>query len=435
LLLLAEQSSNYMFARMFRKLKLILAEPSIRRRLGFVLGIFVIFRLLAAIPVPGVNPAALVQLLAQNQLFGILNLFSGGGLSNLSIMLLGVGPFITASIILQLGTLLVPQLKQMYHEEGEAGRKKFNQLARMITVPIAMIQGFSLLAYLGSQGVIATGIPMVLAQNAIIVVAGSLLAMWLGELITEFGIGNGVSLMIFAGIVASIPTSISQAGLAYDPSRLPLYIGFVILAILIVTAVVMITEAERPVPVVYSRQARVGSVGGGAATYMPLRMNQAGVMPIIFAMSILLIPRLVGQALVGSASAVWASVGNALTTFVNSTWAYVIVYFLMVVIFTYFYTAVTFDADATAENLQKNGGFIPGIRPGAPTSEYIAIVMSRITFFGGVFLGLIAVLPQILRVLTGVQAFAIGGTALLIVVSVILDLGKKLSAQASMREY
>lgn len=424
-----------MWKRLGKTLKLIATDATLRRRVGFIVGIFVIFRLLAAIPVPGVNPLALSQLLAQSQVFSILNLFSGGGLSNLSILLLGVGPFITASIILQLGTLLVPALKQLYHEEGEAGRQKFNQYARIATVPIAAVQGVGLLVYLARQGVLTVGSPLMFIQNVMIVIAGSLLAMWLGELISQYGLGNGVSLMIFAGIVSSIPSGIGQAGLAYDPSRLPLYVGFVVLTILLVMGVIMVTEAERPIPMVYARQARAGAVGGGATSYLPLRMNQAGVMPIIFALSLLLLPKLLGTALAKSSVAFWAGIGSGLTAFINNTWAYAAVYFVLVVAFTYFYTAVTFDADATGQNLQKQGAFIPGIRPGSPTSEYLADTMGRITFYGAVFLGIIAVLPQVLRALTGVQAFAIGGTALLIVVAVILDLGKKLAAQVSMREY
>ncbi len=424
-----------MFANFYQKLKTIFTDPYIRNRILFILGIFIVFRLLSSIPIPGVNAVALQQFLANNQLLGFLNIFSGGGLSNLSILLLGVGPFITASIILQLLTLMIPRLKEMYHEEGEMGRKKFNQYSRLLTVPIALVQGFSLLAILAKQGILSPLGTFDFAINVMVVIAGSLLAMWLGELISEFGIGNGVSIMIFAGIVSSLPTSINQALFSFDISQLPLYIGFLILAVLIVFGVVMITEAERPIPVTYAKQVRGGAVSGGTQTYVPLRINQAGVMPIIFALSILLFPQMIAQAMQTASHAWMVVVGTSITSFLQNQVAYAILYFVLVFVFTYFYTAVTFDADAMANNLQKNGAFVPGVRPGASTSEYVARVLSRITFFGGLFLGVIAVLPQIFVGFTGNQTISIGGTALLIVVAVIIDLVKKLSAQASMREY
>lgn len=424
-----------MFANFYQKLKTIWTDPYIRNRLLFILGIFIIFRLLSSIPIPGVNAVALQQFLANNQLLGFLNIFSGGGLSNLSILLLGVGPFITASIILQLLTLMVPRLKEMYHEEGEMGRKKFNQYSRLLTVPIALVQGFSLLAILAKQGILSPLGSFAFGINVVVVIAGALLAMWLGELISEFGIGNGVSIMIFAGIVASLPTTINQALFSFDMAQLPLYIGFLILAVLIVFGVVMITEAERPIPVTYAKQVRGGAVSGGTQTYVPLRINQAGVMPIIFALSILLFPQMIATAMQSASHAWMVAVGTSVAAFLQNQVAYTILYFVLVFVFTYFYTAVTFDADAMANNLQKNGAFVPGVRPGASTSEYVARVLSRITFFGGIFLGLIAVLPQVFTAFTGNQTISIGGTALLIVVAVIIDLVKKLSAQASMREY
>lgn len=424
-----------MFANFYQKLKTIFTDSYIRNRILFILGIFIVFRLLSSIPIPGVNAVALQQFLVNNQLLGFLNIFSGGGLSNLSILLLGVGPFITASIILQLLTLMIPRLKEMYHEEGEMGRKKFNQYSRLLTVPIALVQGFSLLAILAKQGILSPLGSFDFAINVVVVIAGSLLAMWLGELISEFGIGNGVSIIIFAGIVSSLPTSINQALFSFDLSQLPLYIGFLILAVLIVFGVVMITEAERPIPVTYAKQVRGGAVSGGTQTYVPLRINQAGVMPIIFALSILLFPKMIATAMQTASHAWMVSVGTAVTNFLQNQVAYTILYFVLVFVFTYFYTAVTFDADAMANNLQKNGAFVPGVRPGASTSEYVAKVLSRITFFGGLFLGVIAVLPQIFVGFTGNQTISIGGTALLIVVAVIIDLVKKVSAQASMREY
>ena len=425
-----------MFSSFLQKVKIIFSEKALVKRIVFVLAILVVFRALTAIPVPGVNVAQLAQFLNNNQFFGFLNIFSGGGLTSLSIVLLGVGPFITASIIMQLMTLMVPKLKELYHEGGELGRRQFNQYSRYLTVALAIVQGAALLGVLAGKGVVP-GFPSTqMFINIAIVVAGSFLMMWLGELISEFGIGNGVSIIIFAGIVSRIPSDVNQALFSYDPSQLPLYIGFLIIAVLIVAGVVMITEAERLVPVTYAKQqARSGYVTTSTSTHIPLRVNQAGVMPIIFALSILMFPRLIATAISTSSHVVLASIGTAVAGFLQNQLYYGILYFILVFVFTYFYTAVTFDAEAMANNLQKNGAFIPNVRPGVPTAEYIGKIMTRITFFGGLFLALIAVLPQIFQGVSGNQSFAIGGTALLIVVSVIIDLIKKMSAQASMSEY
>lgn len=419
----------------WKKLKLVWTDKSLRKRLLFVLGMLVIFRLLAAIPVPGIDTAELTNFLQGNQFFGILNIFSGGGLNNLSVIMLGVGPYITSSIIMQLLTIMVPALKRMYNEEGEAGRRKFTQYSRLITVPLAVIQGFSLLAILQSQNIITNLTLFDRVTNLIVVVAGSILLMWIGELISEFGIGNGVSLIIFAGIVARLPAEVSQVAFAYDPSQLPLILLFLAVGLLIIAGVVVVTEAERPVPVTYAKQVRGMKMYGGGSTYLPLRVNNAGVIPIIFALSILLFPQLIGNFLSRSTNAFALKVSHLFLSFSQTSVLYAVLYFVLVFLFTYFYTAVTFDPEALSTNLQKNGAFIPGIRPGASTSAYISRVLTRITLLGAVFLGIIAVLPLIMRAVTGITAIALGGTALLIVVSVVLDLIKKVDAQVSMREY
>lgn len=419
----------------WKKLKLVWTDKSLRKRLLFVLGMLVIFRLLAAIPVPGIDTAELTNFLQGNQFFGILNIFSGGGLNNLSVIMLGVGPYITSSIIMQLLTIMVPALKRMYNEEGEAGRRKFTQYSRLITVPLAVIQGFSLLAILQSQNIITNLTLFDRVTNLIVVVAGSILLMWIGELISEFGIGNGVSLIIFAGIVARLPAEVSQVAFAYDPSQLPLILLFLAVGLLIIAGVVVVTEAERPVPVTYAKQVRGMKMYGGGSTYLPLRVNNAGVIPIIFALSILLFPQLIGNFLSRSTNAFALKVSHLFLSFSQTSVLYAVLYFVLVFLFTYFYTAVTFDPEALSTNLQKNGAFIPGIRPGASTSGYISRVLTRITLLGAVFLGIIAVLPLIMRAVTGITAIALGGTALLIVVSVVLDLIKKVDAQVSMREY
>ncbi|HPS21266.1 MAG TPA: preprotein translocase subunit SecY [Candidatus Paceibacterota bacterium] len=417
------------------KIKLVWSDKSLRNKILFMLGGLVIFRLLSAIPIPGIDTVQLNRFLSNNQFFGILNIFSGGGLSNLSIIMLGVGPYITSSIIMQLLTIMVPALKRLYHEEGELGRKKFTQYSRLLTIPLAAIQGYSLLAILERQNILVNLTVFDRITNMVIVIAGSMLLMWIGELMTEFGIGNGVSMLIFAGIVSRIPSEVGQLLFSFDVSQIPLYIMFIVVGILVVAGVVIVTEAERPIPVTYAKQVRGAKMYGGGSTYIPLRVNQAGVIPIIFALSILLFPQMIGNFLASSSNATVLKISHALSSFSQTSLLYGVLYFVLVFLFTYFYTAVTFDPEALSTNLQKNGAFIPGIRPGQSTSVYITKVLNRITMLGAVFLGFIAILPLIMRAVTGITAIALGGTALLIVVSVLLDLIKKIDAQISMREY
>ncbi len=419
----------------FHKLKLIWTDASLRRKVLFVLFSLVIFRMLSAIPIPGIDTVALDRFLSNNQFFGILNIFSGGGLSNLSIIMLGVGPYITSSIIMQLLTIMVPSLKRIYQEEGEAGRKRFTQYSRLLTIPLAAIQGFSLLAILENQGIITDLTSFDRVVNLIMVIAGSILLMWLGELVSEFGIGNGVSLIIFAGIVSTLPSTVGQFIFTFDPAQLPVYLLFLVVGIFIIASVVTVTEAERPIPVTYAKRVRGMKMYGGGSTYLPLRVNQAGVIPIIFALSILLIPQMMGGFLSRFDGAFVTKVSDVLLSFTQTSWTYTILYFFLVFIFTYFYTAVTFDPESLSTNLQKNGAFIPGIRPGESTAQHISKVLGRITLLGGAFLGFVAVLPLIMQHATGLTQLAIGGTTVLIVVSVVLDLIKKVDAQVSMREY
>ncbi|TSC68157.1 MAG: preprotein translocase subunit SecY [Parcubacteria group bacterium Gr01-1014_72] len=420
---------------LLNKLRLLLEDHVLRRRILFTVGALVVFRLFAAIPIPGIDTLQLERLFTGNQFLGLLNIFSGGGLSNLSIMMLGVGPYITASIIMQLLTMMSPRLKALYHEEGEAGRKKFTQYSRLITIPLALLQGFGFLTLLARQGVVPDLSVLEMAVNIIVIAAGSVLLMWVGELITEFGVGNGASLIIFAGIVAGLPSALVQLELNFDASQIPLYLGFAVAAIAIIFGVIFVTEAERPIPVTYAKRVRGMKVYGGVSTYLPLRVNQAGVIPIIFALSILLFPQMILNFLSGIDSALLHKIVSFLLRLLENSWFYALLYFVFVFLFTYFYTAVTFDPDAISTNLQKSGAFIPGVRPGHQTAEYLSTVLTRITLVGALFLGVIAVLPLIMQGVTGNSALAIGGTALLIVVSVVLDLLKKLNAQVSMREY
>ena len=419
----------------FNKIRMIFTDKTLRSRILFVLGALVLFRLLSAIPVPGIDATRLQMFITNNQFLGVLNMFSGGGLSTFSMMMLGVGPYITSSIIMQLLTIMSPRLKAMYQEDGEIGRKKFTQFSRMLTVPLAIVQGLALLFLLKKQGILGDITMFNMFANLSVIVAGSMLIMWIGELISEFGIGNGVSLIIFAGIVARIPTEISQFIFTFNIANLPLYILFLAVGVLIIAGVVIMTEAERPIPVTYAKQVRGDHIAGGTQTYLPLRVNQAGVIPIIFALSILMFPQLIGNALASMTNPIVHVISNGLLWFVANTWLYALSYFIFVFLFTYFYTAVTFDPKQLSENLQKNGAFVPGIRPGLATQDYIEKVLTRITMIGAVFLGCIAVLPLVMKSITGITAFAIGGTALLIVVSVVLDLIKKIEAQLSMREY
>jgi len=419
----------------WQKVKLIFKDKDLRKKILFVLAMLVVFRLGAIIPIPGIDAQRLSAFLEGNQFFGLLNLFSGGALSNLSVVMLGVGPYITATIIMQLLTMIFPRLKEMYHEEGEAGKQKFNQISRYLTVPLAAMQGFALLALLERQGVLPDLTMFGRIVNVIVVSAGSVFLMWLGELITQYGIGNGVSLMIFAGIVSGIPNAVQQTLFTFDASQAPVLLGFVVAAVLIIAGVVVITEGQRPIPVSYAKRVRGMKIYGGVSTYLPLRVNQAGVIPIIFALSILLFPQMITSVLSGVGGEFFQGVLSALNTFFNNSWVYAILYFVLVFLFTYFYTAVTFDPEAISKNLQKSGAFIPGIRPGPSTALYISKIITRITLVGAVFLGLIAVLPLVMRAVTGLVSLTIGGTALLIVVSVVLETLKQIQAQVVMREY
>ncbi len=424
------------------KFKLLVSDKALSKKILFVLGALVVFRLLANIPIPAAAGANLAAMFEQNQALGLLNLLTGGGLSAISIMMLGVSPYITSSIIMQLLTMMSDKLKGMYHEEGEAGKKKFMQISRKLTVPLALMQGFGLLYYLSSPSSNPSGQPFLTFDGSfdfivslVIVVAGSMLLMWIGELMTEFGIGNGVSLIIFAGIISSLPTALLRLGVQFTVASIPMYIGFVLAAVAIIAGIVIITEAERPVPITYAKQIRGQRSKGGVSTYLPLRLNQAGVIPIIFALSLLIFPQVLANFLSVTGNEMAISIATAMTNFLANTLVNSILYFILVFAFTFFYTAVTFDPESIATNLQKNGAFIPGVRPGRSTSEYIAKILTRITFVGALFLGVVAVLPFAMIAITGNQSLAIGGTGLLIVVSVALDLIKRVEAQLSMREY
>lgn len=417
------------------KIRSIFGDPVLRMRILFLIGALAVFRVLAAIPIPGVDQLRLAQFIENNQFFGLLSVFSGGGFSQLSIVMLGVGPYITASIIMQLATVLFPKVKAMYAEEGEAGRTKFIAWSRMLTIPLSILQAVAFLSLLETQGVVSSLDPLAFAVNVFIVAAGSLLLMWLGELITEFGIGNGVSIIIFAGIVSGLPAGISQVLFTATAANIPAYLGFAALALAAIFAVVLVAEAERSIPIAYARQVRGAAMQQGAATYLPIRILQAGVMPIIFGLSLLLLPQVILTGLQAVGVPGVAGAAAAYAAFSANPWWHGGLYFVFVVMFTYFYTSITFEPKRVADNLQKTGAFIPGVRPGRETEAYIGNVVNRITLPGSLFLGSLAVIPFVIQGLTGITAVLIGGTALLIAVNVLLDLIRKIDAQASLREY
>jgi len=419
----------------WNKIKLLFKIKELRSKILFVLGVLVVFRIAANIPVPGIDIEKLKSFFEGNQLFGLINIFTGGAMSNLSIVMLGLGPYITATIILQLLTMIFPKLKEMYHESGPEGKRKFNQYGRLLTIPLAVLQAYSMIVLLRSQGVIPSISPFSLVTAIVVVTGGAVLLMWLGELISEKGIGNGVSLLIFAGIIARFPVSIRQTLVTFDTSQLPAYIAFLVVALIVIAGVVIITEGQRNVPIAYAKRIRGRRVYGGVSTHLPLRVNQAGVIPIIFALSIMLFPGMVANFFSQVNNQFVANLAQGFNNLFQNQIFYAVLYFLLVVLFTYFYTAVTFDPQAIADNIQKQGGFVPGIRPGANTAAFFHKILNRVTLVGALFLGAIAVLPLAIRGATGVATMTIGGTAVLIVVSVVLETMKQVESQLTMRDY
>ncbi len=409
--------------------------PELRKKLLITAGIFVIFRVFAHIPIPGVNTAKLASLFAQNQFLGLLDIFSGGTLLNFSVLALGLNPYINASIILQLLQIVFPKLEEL-SKEGEYGREKINQYTRFLTVPLAVVQSIGMYALLKNQGIVSAFDPLTLLTVMITMTAGTLLVMWLGELITEYGIGNGISLLIFGGIVGRLPVAASQTISGISSESVTTLLLFAGIALVVIAATVFVNEAVRRITVNYARRIRGNKIYGGNTSYLPLRVNQAGVIPIIFAVSLVLLPSLVGGFLTQISNPAAASIGRSLSALFNPNgiW-YNVIYFVLVVGFTYFYTAITFDPKKIASEIQKHGGFIPGIRPGGPTASYLNYILTRITLAGALFLGAIAIFPSIARGTTGSTTLLIGGTGILIVVSVILETVKALEAQLVMRNY
>ncbi|MBI2031421.1 MAG: preprotein translocase subunit SecY [Candidatus Levybacteria bacterium] len=409
--------------------------PDVRKKLLFTALIFVVFRVFAHIPVPGVNLEQLKILFSQNQFLGLLDIFSGGTLSNFSVMALGLNPYINASIILQLLQLVFPKLEELA-KEGETGRQKINQYTRMLTVPLAGLQAVGMYALLRNQNIISVLQPLNLIAFMITMVAGTLLLMWFGELISEKGIGNGISILIFAGIVGRVPVVFGQTLSTLTPENFTNTIIFAVMGTIVIASIVVINEATRQIAVYYAKRVRGNKMYGGQSTHLPLRLNQAGVIPIIFAVSLVLMPSLVANYLSASSNVALRNVSSTIAVWFNPTGIlYNGLYFLLVVGFTYFYTAVIFNPKKIADEIQKYGGFIPGIRPGSPTASYLNYILTRITLVGAIFLGIIAILPTVAQAFTNVPNLLLGGTGILIVVSVVLETIKAIEAQLVMRNY
>lgn len=427
---------------MWQTLRKIFSHPELTKKIIFTLSLLIIVRILAHIPLPGVDVKALKEFFSQNELFGLLNMFAGGTIENFSIALMGVSPYITSSIIMQLLTMVIPSLEAL-GEEGEYGHRKINQYTRILTVPMAFLQSLGMISLLerGVQGFQINIQGITLFEAVIVVTAGTILMMWLGELISELGIGNGISLIITLGIIAGIPGMIKDTatliftGGVLDTSKIVSLISFIVVILLTIFVIVFFNEGERRIPVVYARQVRGRRVVGGVETYLPLRPAQAGVIPIIFALSILLFPSSVAQFLKTAHSEKVVNIAEHLGAFFANDLYYTLIYFILTFAFTFFYTSIIFNTQKIAENLQKHGGYIPGIRPGLETKNYLSGVTYKICSLGGFFLGIIAILPFLLTKFTGLTTIAIGGTGLLIMVSVVLETVDQFRAMLLMRQY
>ncbi len=406
-----------------------------RNKILFVLGMLVVFRLAAHIPIPGINLVNLREFFSSNQIFGLLNLFSGGGMQNFSIVMMGVAPYITSSIIFQLLGMIVPKLEEMSKEEG--GRQKINMYTRWATIPLSILQAYGMITILkqSPQQIIENSDIFSLVAMLITITAGTVFLVWIGELITEKKVGNGISLLIFSGIVVSIPSAIKEVLVNFNQEQVINLLLFSVIALITVVGVVIITEGQRNIPVSYAKRVRGMKMYGGMNTHLPIRVNTAGVIPIIFAISIILFPPMIAQFMLRADAVYVKTFAQVIINLFNNQTFYGIAYFLLVFGFTYFYTAVIFHPHQIAENLQKNGGFIPGIRPGSHTAEYLQHTISRITLTGALFLAVIAVLPMLLNQVSGMQSMVIGGTSILIVVSVVIEIIKQVESQLTMRDY
>ena len=423
---------------MFTSVRRFFRLPDMRRKLFIVLALIAVSRFIASVPIPGVDRNQLSAFLNSNPAFSLLNIFTGGGLLNFSLALMGVGPYITSSIIFQLLTLVIPSLEAL-SKEGDHGRRKIYQYTRITTIPLALIQGFGTLTFLKNANIISQWTPWHLVFMLLIATGGTMLLVWIGELISEQGIGNGLSILITSGILSSFPTQIQNSLSLYShgiqTQDLLRLIGFIVVAAVALLLIIFMNEGIRNIPISYARRVRGNRSYGGVDTNLPIKVNASGVVPIIFAVSMVLFPTIIAQFLSQAKSARVEHIGTLITNFFNNQWYYAAVYFILVIAFTYFYTFIIFQPKQMAENLQKQSGFIPGIRPGGDTESYLYNVIQRLTFVGAIFLGLIAVLPIFTQQFTKVQTLSLGGTSLLIVVSVVLEVMRQVRAQLITRTY
>ena len=424
-----------MIKKIIEKINILLKDPELKRKILFTLFIFLAFRFFAFLPVPTINLERLRTLFSQNQFLSLLDIFSGGTLINFSVMALGLNPYINASIVLQMLTMMIPHLERL-SKEGEYGRAKINQYTRMLTVPLTIVQAIGIFMLLKNQKVIGVLSPLEFFSFIVTMVAGTFILVWFGELISEFGLGNGISLLIFVGIVGRLHVLLGRTATVFNPEIIFNVIIFLALSLFVIAAIVFINEATRRIPVLYAKRIKGNRMYQGATNFLPLKLNQAGVIPIIFAVSFVLFPQLIGNFLKYVKNPALAGIGNFLSTvFSPDGFFYNFFYFFLVVCFTFFYTIIFFNPQKISEEIQKQGGFIPGIRPGIATKEYLQRILYRITTVGAVFLGVIAVMPVLVSKITGMTNLVIGGTGILIVVSVILETFKKVESQLMMRNY
>lgn len=408
--------------------------PELRNKLLFTLFGIVIFRFLTFVPVPGVSVAVIRSLVDGNALLGLFNLFSGGGFRNFSIITLGLGPYINASIIMQLFTTVVPNLEEL-SKEGEQGREKINQYTRILTIPISLLQGYGVYFLLNRQGILPSLSMLDLLVLVLTLTAGGMLLVWVGDLVTEYGVGNGVSMLIFVGIISQLPLALLQLESTLQTTDIFTMVIYAVLTLAVIVSVVLINEGTRNIPLEYGRR---GSQSTTVSNYLPIKINQAGVIPIIFAVSVVLVPSLISAPLSASSNTTLQSIGLFLAAnFSANALGYNILYFILVMAFTFFYTSLQFNPEKIADDIKRRGGFVPGIRPGKSTQEYLGKIILRLTFWGALFLGLIAVLPYIIQLVSGggFSNLAIGGTGLLIVVSVVLETIRQVESQTTTRSY
>lgn len=424
-----------MLEQIITKIQAIFANQALKKKLIFTLVIFALTRFLAHIPVPVVDVERLKLIFASNEFLSFLNLFAGGTLARFSIAAVGINPYITASIIMQLLGMVIPKIKEM-QKEGEAGQAKLNQYMRLISVPVAAVQAIATLALLNSQDLLVNSQTSMMIIVVLTLIAGAMLVMWLGELISEYGIGNGISMILLVGIISQIPSSIGQSFLIGGDGQLMVILVMLALTLAVIALVVFFNEAVRKVNIQYAKRIQGGRRVGGQTSHLPIKINVAGVMPIIFAVSLMMLPPFLGRVLTLSGKEFLINLGEQLNIIFapTSIW-YLLTYFVLVFVFSFFSAIIFFNAEDISDELKKSGAFIPGIRPGGPTRKYLEFVVTRVTFAGAIFLATIAVLPTIAQMITNIQALAIGGTSLLIVVSVILETAKQIDSQLLSENY